>query len=119
MCPSCLSLLTEDKFSVLEAVCTLWNLYMKIEKDSNLFAQFLKAPSRRILVTLAMLIFESQEVEFWRNTCSFCDTSGWEYLKTIIRITANCILSDKVNNLNSLGVSHQEDSRLLKKNKST
>ena len=117
MCPSCLSLLTEDKdlefddpadsmygliqlqdrgglkwpsVPVLEAVCTLWNLYMKIEKDSNLFAQFLKAPSRRILVTLAMLIIESQEVEFWRNTCSFCETSGWEYLKTIIRIPANC-----------------------------
>ena len=73
MCPSCLSLLTEDKdlefedpadsiygliqlqdrgglkwpsVPVLEAVCTLLNLYMKIEKDSNLFAQFLKAPSR-------------------------------------------------------------------------
>ena len=96
MCPSCLSPLKEVKdlefesiygliqlrvglkwpsVPVLEAVCTLWNLYMKIEKDSNLFAEFLKAPSRRILVTLAMLIIESQEVEFWRNTCSFCDTS--------------------------------------------
>ena len=61
---------------------------MKIEKDFNLFAQFLKAPPRRILVTLAILIIESQEVESWRNTCSFWDTSSWEYLKTIIRITA-------------------------------
>ena len=92
---------------------------MKIEKDSNLFAQFLKAPSRRILVTLAMFIIESQEVEFWRNTCSFCDTSGWEYLKTIIRITASCILSNKIRNLNSLGVTHQEDSRKHTKFKST
>ena len=62
---------------VLEAVCTLWNLYMKIEKDSNLFAQFLKAPSRRILVTLAMLIIESQEVEFWRNKHLFIKRYIW------------------------------------------
>ena len=78
-----------------------------------LFAQFLKGPSRRILVTLAMVIFESQEVEFGRNICSLCDTSGWEYLKTIIRINANCISSNKVNKLNYLGVTHQKDCRKL------
>ena len=58
---------------------------------------------RHICITFQThLVIDSQEVEFGRNTCSFCDTSGWEHLKTIIRITANCILSNKVNNLNSV-----------------
>ena len=84
---------------------------MKFEEDPTLFSQFISGTFRRILITLTLPKIESQEIEFWRNTCSTCDTSDWEYLQTIIRITANCILSNKVKNINTLKVKHQEDSR--------
>ena len=147
MCSNCLALLTEDKIlefeesnsvyaliqlqdrgglkwpsvPVLEAVSMMWSLFVYIENDPNLFNQFLSGPSRRILVTLTSLKVENDDVEFWRNTCSNCDTFGWEYLNTILRITANCILSNAVKNLNSLKLTltPRDDNRKIKKFKSS
>ena len=117
MCSNCLALLPEDKslefeesdsvyaliqledrgglkwpsVPVLEALCTIWSLFVHIENHPNLFNHFLSGPSRRILVTITSLKVENDDVEFWRSTCSICDTVGWKYLNTILRITANCI----------------------------
>ena len=141
MCSNCLALLTEvkslefeesDSFyaiiqlqdrgglkwpsvPVLEAVSTIWSLFVHIENDPNLLNHFLSGPSRRILVTLTSLKVENDDVEFWGSTCSICDTVGWEYLNTILRITANCILSNAVKNLNSLKLTHRDDNRKIKK----
>ena len=38
---------------------------------------------------------------------------GWKYLKSILRITANCILSTKVENMNSLNLTHHEEHKKL------
>ena len=81
---------------VLEVVSTISSLFVHFENDPNLFNHFLSGPSRRILVTLTSLKVENDDVEFWRRTCSICDTVGWEFLNTILRITANCILSNAV-----------------------
>ena len=87
---------------VLEAVVKLWTVYTRIEMDSTIFSSFLRSPSRKILVSLTLHIIERHETEFWRNKCPSCNTIGWNTLKKIILSATNCILANKIKNMNSL-----------------
>ena len=70
--------------------------------DSNPFNLFITSPSRKILVSFTLNVIESNESEFWRNKCPTCETIGWNILKKIIFSATNCILANKVKNMNSL-----------------
>ena len=70
--------------------------------DSTIFSSFLRSPSRKILVSLTLHIIERHETEFWRNKCPSCNTIGWNTLKKIILSATNCILANKIKNMNSL-----------------
>ena len=86
---------------VLVAVIKLWRIYSKIEMDSSIFSLFIRSPSRKILVYLTLNSIERDETEFWRNKCLSCNTIGWNMLKKIIISATNCILANKIKNMNS------------------
>ena len=128
LCNDCLIFLTEDKLlyvdepleskfklielidrgnlkwpseAVIDAVIIVWKLFVLIERNDKMMNQFVSGSSRKILVELATTKIESVQSEIWRNKCVHCDQFGWNYLKRILTITSNCIISNKVKNFNS------------------
>lgn len=60
--------------------------------------RFLSGPSRNMLIKLTTLNVE----ENWRNYCNCCKRQGWTVLHKICSVAANCILANKVRNVNSI-----------------
>ena len=63
--------------------------------------QFLAGPSRKFLIQLTSKCIEDTQCVNWRNTCGSCNQQGWTILSKIISIATNCILANKVRNVNS------------------
>ena len=87
---------------VLDAVIITWKIFIIIEQNDELLNRFIAGSSRNTLVHLSFSTIEYQESEHWRNTCLKCNTLGWVYLKRILTVTSNCIISNKVKNFNSI-----------------
>ena len=109
---------------VLESCILLWKIYTAIEEQPMLFCKFISSTPRKILVSLSTIKIEvtSSLTEFWRSICEYCLKIKWDLLKKILCIISNCILANKVRNLNLLKVlkyskltSNNEDNRKLKK----
>ena len=109
---------------VLESCILLWKIYTAIEEQPILFNKFISSTPRKILVSLSTIKIEntSSLTEFWRSKCDNCLKVKWDILKKILCTISNCILANKVRNLNSLKVlksskrtSNIEDNRKLKK----
>ena len=126
-CEACFSLLTQDKeleivdtndtykliqlidrgalklpsHIVIDAIIIVLKIYITIEYDYNLMQQFLAGPSREFLIQLTSKYIEDTQCVNWRNTCGSCNQQGWTILRKIISIATNCILANKVRNVNS------------------
>ena len=85
--------------------------------DSSLFSLFLTGPSRQILVSLTLNLIERDETEFGRNKCPTCSSIGWNILRKIILSATNCMLANKVKNMNSLKRSLSDRSNISRKYK--
>ena len=144
-CTTCLSLLTEIKDmefeepsdskykliqiidrgslkwpsnSVIEAIVIVWKVISSIENNLTLMDNFMTGPSRSILVSLSTTIIENEYAEFWRGVCKDCGILRWNILAKLLTSTSNCILSNKVKNLNALQADKKDNTRKLKKLKS-
>ena len=127
--PTCLSFLTEDKDMeieipsdsnykpieiidrgslkwlsncVIEAVVTLWKVFSSIKNQPHLLDSFITGPSKSILARLATTVIENKQAEPWRGVCCTCGMLLWSTLNKLLTSTSNCILSNKIKNLNSL-----------------
>ena len=91
---------------VLEASLLLWKIYTAIEEHLMLFNKFISSSPRRILVSLSIRKIEdtSSLTQYWRTECDDCHRVRWDILKKILLTVANCILANKVRNLNSLKI---------------
>ena len=59
-----------------------------------------------ILIKLTTLYVEETQSENWRNYCICCKQQGWTVLHKICSVAANCILANKVRNVNSIQREH-------------
>ena len=135
-CNNCIQLLTEDKDIeitdatkydllryidrgslkwptdiVIESIVILWKIFIKIDEDEAVKKQFYSSPSRKVLVQLAESVIVENYSENWRNNCHSCNASGWNILRKILGICTNCILANKVRNINSQVASGKKDTR--------
>ena len=135
-CNNCIQLLTEDKDIeitdvtkydllryidrgslkwptdiVIESIVILWKIFIKIDEDEAVKKQFYSSPSRKVLFQLAESVIVENYSENWRNNCHSCNASGWNILRKILGICTNCILANKVRNINSQIASGKKDTR--------
>ena len=82
---------------------------MTVEK---LFVNFYTGSSRTKLVSLACIRTETKCGNIWRVWCD-CSMSRWDILQKLFVTLSNCILSNKVNTHNAMGLGH--DNYKLKK----
>ena len=97
---------------VLEAIISLWKIFVKIEQNDHLMQTLIAGPSRKIIIQLTIDLIEENQSESW---CTGCNALGWDVLRKLLTSTTNCILSNKVKNLNSQIASRGEEKRKLKK----
>ena len=107
--------LTWPSDRVLEATIYLWRIFVKIEQHPTLMGNLIAGPSRTILIQLALHFIAENESEDWREKCLVCKRLGWDVLQILLKSTTNCLLSNKVKNVNALIRSRGEDKRKLKK----
>ena len=91
---------------VIDVIIAVWKVFVAIENGKLLMFRFLSGPSRNILIKLASLYVEDTQSENWRNTFRFCKQQGWIILNKISSVAANCILANKVRNVNSIQREH-------------
>ena len=142
-CQSCLSFLTEDKemeieepsdskyrliqiidrgslkwpsSCVIDAIITK-KLFSAIENQPGLLGSFVTGPSRKIRIHLTITVLENEQADIWRDMCNSCGTLMSDILAKLLTSTSNCILSNKIKNLNALLPlkSIVENTRKLKK----
>ena len=100
---------------VIESIVILWKIFIKIDEDEAVKKQFYSSPSRKVLVQLAESVIVENYSENWRKNCHSCNASGWNILRKILGICTNCILANKVRNINSQIASGKKDTRKIKK----
>ena len=95
---------------VVESIVVLWKIFMKIEEDEALKKLFYSSPSRKLLIQLTERVLVNEYSEHWRCNCSNCNTLGWTILRKILGVCTNCILANKIRNVNSQISSTKKDS---------
>ena len=103
---------------ILEAIVTLWKVFSTIVNDADLHNSFISGLSRNILVGITTSIIENDHGEQWRVVCSMCGTLRWDILAKLPLSTSNCIISNKIKNMNALKTNQAGNARKLKKLKS-
>ena len=86
---------------VISAVTIQWQLLTILEQNPALLKQFIAESDRKVLIQLAMSRIEFVSFEFWRNVCPDCQKPFMYYLTQIFSATTNCLLKNKIRNLNS------------------
>ena len=99
---------------LIEATITLWNLYLQIETNPEIFAALIKSQPRSVLAELTVQKIVSNDCELWRHYCSDCHSFGCDIFRKIIQSTNNCILSKQVKNMNSSS-KYAAEARKIKK----
>ena len=107
--------LTWPSDRVFEATIYLWRIFVKIEQHPTLMGNSITGPSRTILIQFALHFIAENESEDWREKCLVCKRLGWDVLQILLKSTTNCLLSNKVKNVNALIRSRGEDKRKLNK----
>ena len=102
---------------VIDAIITLWKLFSAIENQPGLLGSFVTGPSRKILIHLTITVLENEQADIWRDMYNSCGTLMWDILAKLLTSTSNCILSNKIKNMNALLPlkSIVENTRKLKK----
>ena len=106
-------------YCVIEAIVSLWKIFKSIEEDPLLFIDIVNGPSRHLIVKITLKIIEEGESKGWRDSCPICDTVGWDIIVKLLTSATNCFLSNKIKNMNNIRRLHTENTRKLKKFKST
>ena len=86
---------------VISAVTIQWQILVILEQNPALFSHFISESDKSILIQLAMSRIEFVGFEFWRDKCPDCQRPFVSYLAQIISATTNCLLKNKIRNLNS------------------
>ena len=86
---------------------------MKIEEDEALKILFYSSPSRKLLIQLTERVLVNEYSEHWRCNCSNCNTLGWTILRKILGVCTNCILANKIRDVNSQIASTKKDSTVV------
>ena len=86
---------------VIESIVVLWKIFTKIDCNETLRKEFYTSPSRKVLVHLAECVLVDGYSQHWRNDCGSCSISGWIIIRKILNTCTNCILANKVRNINS------------------
>ena len=86
---------------VIGSIIVLWKIFTKIDENETLKKEFYFSPSRKVLIHLAENVLVDRYSEHWRNDCDSCSTSGWNIIRKILTTCTNCILANKVRNINS------------------
>ncbi|KAI6655342.1 Transposable element P transposase [Oopsacas minuta] len=86
---------------VIDAIITLWKVFSSIESQSSIFNNFITGPSRSILIQLTTSLIEDEQAEVWRVLCDECGTLMWDVLAKLLTATSNCLISNKIKNMNS------------------
>ena len=73
----------------------------RIEQNSCLMRQFVASTSKTILIQLSISRIEFESFDFWRSKCPSCHTPFLCYLNRILSAASNCLLKNKVRNMNS------------------
>ena len=100
---------------VLESTIYLWKILVRIEQQQYLMEKLISGPSRKILVQLVVQLIDENESEAWRDRCLECDKLGWDVLRKLLSSIINCLISNKVKNMNTLIRSKGEEKRKLMK----
>ena len=100
---------------VVDSIVMVWRCFSVIEQNESLLKMFSTGPSREILVQLSLTLIELDSNEEWRINCQKCSTFGLDILSKLITVTSNCIIANKVKNVNSVLLSRSENCRKLKK----
>ena len=82
-----------------------------MNEHSHLSKLFYEGSCRQKLVQLSLLVVEEKYCEMWRQWC-VCMVSKWKILKKLFTTVANCILSKKVRNFNSLVVGRDNSKQI-------
>ena len=103
----------------LHLVVLVWKVFISIGRNQQIWKLFVVGRCRNVLVQLSKNILGSTDGDHWRDTCSQCNTEGWDIAHKLIFVTSNCVISNKVKNYNSeICAKAREDPRKLKKFKS-
>ncbi|KAI6657338.1 hypothetical protein LOD99_86 [Oopsacas minuta] len=86
---------------VIESIVVLWKIIIKIDENETLRKHFYSSSSRKVLIQLTENMLADNFIQHWRDNCKGCDTSGWTILRKILSVCTNCILANKVRNVNS------------------
>ncbi|KAI6654495.1 hypothetical protein LOD99_891 [Oopsacas minuta] len=86
---------------VIDAIITLWKVFSSIESQPSIFNSFITGPSRSILIQLTTSLIEDEQAEVWRVMCDECGTLMWDVLAKLLTATSNCLMSNKIKNMNS------------------
>ena len=100
---------------VVDSIVMVWRCFSVIEQNESLLKMFSTGTSREILVQLSLTLIELDSNEEWRINCQKCSTFGLDILSKLIKVTSNCIIANKVKNVNSVLLSRSENCRKLKK----
>ena len=86
---------------VLNAILTLWKIFVGIESSVALLNLFIRSDAKSILVKLANDKIEYEGCEDWALECTDCSTDGGDMLRCILMTASNCLLNNKAKNINS------------------
>ncbi|KAI6648110.1 Ras-related protein R-Ras2 isoform X2 [Oopsacas minuta] len=67
----------------------------------SIFNNFITGPSRSILIQSTTSLIENEQAEVWRVMCDECGTLMWDVLAKLLTATSNCLISNKIKNMNS------------------
>ena len=98
---------------VVDSIVMVWRCFSIIEQNESLWKLFSTGPSREILVQLSLTLIELDSNEEWRRSCQNCSTFGWDILSKLITVNSNCIIANKVKNVNSVLLSRSENCRKI------
>ena len=141
MCPECTSALIQDKYleiedfdsslvliqlldrgrlkwpsnQVLNAIFTVWKVFVGIENSPDLLKLFIKSDAKSILVQLAILKIEDEECEDWAFECADCCIDGKDMLRCILMISGNCLLNNMAKNITSTTACPKDTQRKILK----
>ena len=86
---------------VLNAILTLWKIFVGIESSVALLNLFIRSDAKSILVKLANDKIVYEGCEDWALECTDCSTDGGDMLRCILMTASNCLLDNKAKNINS------------------
>ena len=87
--------------SKLNAILTLWKIFVGIENSPALLKLFIRSDVKSILIKPVIHKIEYEECEDWAFECIDCNTDEGDTLRCILLTGSNCFLNNKAKGINS------------------